>query len=157
MFRPSVKLLEIVGRVVEMIAPIEAEPGQIALDGVDIFLLFLGRIGVVEAQMTAAAELLRDAEIEADRFGVADMEIAVGLRREPSHDGFHAARIQVILDDVADEVAPRLPYRRLDRHSNTPSARGHALPARHLRLLANPRFAAKGKPRAEAIFSFRAK
>ena len=56
---PGIELLEIVGGVVEVLAPIEAEPAHVALDGVDIFLLFLGRIGVVEAQMAAAAEFLR--------------------------------------------------------------------------------------------------
>ena len=72
MFRPAVELLEIIRGVIEMFAPVEAEPAHIALDGVDIFLFFLGRIGVVEAQVAAAAEFLRDAEIEADRLGVAD-------------------------------------------------------------------------------------
>ena len=59
MLGPVVELLEIVRGVIEMLAPIEAEPAHVALDGVDVFLLFLGRIGVVEAQMAAAAELLR--------------------------------------------------------------------------------------------------
>ena len=65
-----------------MLAPVEAEPAHVALDGVDIFLLLLGRIGIVEAQVTAAAEFLGDAEIQADRLGVADMQIAVRLRRK---------------------------------------------------------------------------
>ena len=82
MLRPGVELIEIVRRVVEVLAPIEAQPAHVALDGVDVFLLFLGRIGVVEAQVAAAAELLGDAEIQADRFGVADMEVAVRLGRK---------------------------------------------------------------------------
>ena len=69
-----------------MLAPIEAEPVHVALDGVDVFLLFLGRIGVVEAQIAVAAELLRDAEIQADRLGVADMQIAVRLGRKAGDD-----------------------------------------------------------------------
>ena len=83
---PGVELLEIVRGVVEVLAPVEAEPAHVALDGVDVFLLFLGRIGVVEAQMAAAAELLRDAEVEADRFGVADVQVAVRLGREAGDD-----------------------------------------------------------------------
>ena len=82
MLGPFVELLEIVGRMIEVLAPIEAEPAHVALDGVDIFLLLLGRIGVVEAQVTAAAELLGHAEIEADGLGVADVQIAVRLGRE---------------------------------------------------------------------------
>ena len=61
MHRPVVKLLKIVRREIEMLAPIEAEPAHVRLDRVDIFVLFLGRIGVVEAQVAAAAELLRRA------------------------------------------------------------------------------------------------
>ena len=53
---PIVELLEIVGGVVEVLPPVEAEPAHVALDGVDILLLFLGRIGVVEAQVAAPAE-----------------------------------------------------------------------------------------------------
>ena len=90
-----------------MPAPIEAEPAHVALDGVDIFLLFLDRIGIVETQMAAAAEFLGDAEIQADRFGVADMEIAVRLRRKPSDDGLVPARGDIRANDVADEVLAR--------------------------------------------------
>ena len=91
-----------------MLAPVEAEPAHVALDGVDIFLLLLGRVGVVEAQIAMAAELLRHAEIQADRLGVADMQIAVRLRRKAGHDRLDAAGVEVGLDDVADEVAARL-------------------------------------------------
>ncbi len=55
---------------------------QVSLDGVDILLLFLLRIGVVEAQVGLAAKLVRKAEINADGLGVADVQIAVGLRRK---------------------------------------------------------------------------
>ncbi len=117
--RPAIEPLEIIGGVIEVLAPVEAEPAHVALDGVDIFLLFLGRIGVVEAQMTAAAEFLGDAEIQADRLGVADMQVAVRLGRKAGDHRFDAAGIEIGLHDVADEVAAglsrspdcRLPYR----------------------------------------------
>jgi hypothetical protein len=112
---PVVELLEIVRCVVEVPAPIEAEPAHIALDRVDVFLLLLGRIGVVEAQVAAAAELLGDPEIEADRLGVADMEVAVGLGRKAGHDRAGAAGGEIARDDVADEIASALYRCRLDR------------------------------------------
>ena len=90
----------------KMLAPIEAEPAHVALDGVDIFLLFLGRVGVVEAQMTAAGKFLGDAEVEADRLGVADMQIAVRLRREAGDHGLVPAGCEIGANDVADEVLP---------------------------------------------------
>ncbi len=104
---PFVELLEIVRCVIEMGAPVEAEPAHVLLDGVDVFLRLLGRIGVVEAQVAAAAELLRHAEIEANGLGVADVKIAVGLGRKPRDHPGMALRIKIGLNDVADEIASR--------------------------------------------------
>src|SRR5215469_878062 len=95
----------------DLLTELERVLPHIALDGVDVFLLLLRRIGVVEAQMTAAAELLRDAEIEADRLGVANVQIAVGLRRKAGHHGV-ALCGEIRLDDIADEIPPHLRYRR---------------------------------------------
>src|SRR5690606_25904064 len=89
--RPLVELFEIVGRMIEVLAPVKAKPAHVALDRVDIFLLFLDRIGVVKAQMTAPAELLGDPEVEADRFGVTDMEIPVRLGWKTGDDLFVAS------------------------------------------------------------------
>src|SRR5258706_404112 len=93
--------------MIQVLAPVEAKPAHVALDGIDIFLLFLGRVGVVEAQIAAAAELLGDAEIQTDRLGVADMEVAVRLRRKARHHRSVALGVEIGLDDVADKVAPR--------------------------------------------------
>ena len=102
---PLVQLLEVVRGEVQVLAPVEPEPAHVRLDGVDVLLLFLHRVGVVEAQVAAAAELAGDAEVEADRLGVTDVEVAVGLRREAGDDGLHAALAEVGGDDLADEVA----------------------------------------------------
>ena len=75
---PLVELAEVVGGVAEAV-PLEAEPAHVFLDGVDVLLLFLFGIGVVEAQVGLAAELVGEAEVEADGLGVADVQIAVGL------------------------------------------------------------------------------
>ena len=64
---PLVELLEVVGGEVEVLAPVEPQPADVGLDGVDVLLLFLHGVRVVEAQVAAAAELLGDAEVEADR------------------------------------------------------------------------------------------
>ena len=105
-FGPVVELLEIIRRVVKMRAPIEAEPAHVALDGIDIFLLLPGRVGVVETQITVAAEFLGNTEIEADRLGVPDMEIAVRLRRESGDDRLAPAGREIGANDVADEILP---------------------------------------------------
>ena len=48
-------------------------------DGVDVLDVFLERVRVVEAQVADAAALLRDAEVQADALGMADVEVAAGL------------------------------------------------------------------------------
>ena len=103
---PVVELPEVVGGVVEVLAPVEAEPVHIRLDGIDVLLLLLGRVGVIEAQVATTAELLRDAEVQADRLGMADMQVAVGLRWEPRDDRPVTTGRHVIGDDVTDEVTP---------------------------------------------------
>src|SRR5215471_8617666 len=117
---PLVELLEVIGRMVEMCSPVEAEPAHVALDGVDIFLLLFRRIGVVEAQMAAATELLCDAEIKGDRLSVADMQIAVGLRRKAGHHRGVAFGSEIRFDDIANEIAPRLRHHRSSfRHATS--------------------------------------
>ena len=55
-----------------------------------------------------AGEFLRDAEIQRNRLGVADVQVAVRLRRESGHDPAMLLGREVGLDDVADEIASRL-------------------------------------------------
>ncbi len=47
--RPLVHLLEVIGRIIEVLSPVVAEPPYVLLDGVHIFLVFLARVGVVVA------------------------------------------------------------------------------------------------------------
>ncbi len=101
---PVVQLIEILRGVAHFTGPFEAQPFDVAFDGVDVFLIFLGRVGVVKTQVRDAAELLGQAEVDADRLGVADVQVAVGLRREASHDLGVLARVQVCLDDRPQEV-----------------------------------------------------
>jgi hypothetical protein len=88
--------------------PVEAQPAHVGLDGVDIFLFFLRRIGVVEAQAAMAAEFLRHAEVQADRLRVADMEIAVRLGRKAGDDVAVPTRIEIGADDISNEVLAAL-------------------------------------------------
>ena len=94
--------------MVEVLAPIEAEPAHVALDGVDVFLLLLGRDWCRRSAGGSGRRTPRHAEIEADRLGVADMQVAVRLRRKARHHRPGAAPgVEVGLNDIADEIAPR--------------------------------------------------
>jgi len=99
-----VELLEVVG-CVELFIPLEAEPGDIGLDRVDILLLFLAGVGVVEAQVAQPVELLGQAEVGADRLGVADVQVAVGLGREAQMDATVVLSRRLVRGDARlDEV-----------------------------------------------------
>ena len=121
---------KVIARVVEMLSaagrPVETEPMHGIEDRIDVLLLLLLRIGVIEAHVARAAVVAREAEVQADRLGVAEMQVAVGLGREaranfrrigrrlrvrargarpaaPRARCVRAAR-KVGVDDVADEV-----------------------------------------------------
>ncbi len=106
--RQVVELVEIVAGEAHRAGPLEAEPFHVLLDGVDVLVFFLLRVGVVKAQMAGAAIGFGDAEIQANRLGVANMQVAVRLRREPRH---HPAIVfsfgQVTIDDLSDKVTGR--------------------------------------------------
>ena len=107
--RPLVELIEII-RSVEEPVPVEAEPLHVGLDRVDVLGLFLLGIGVVEAQIRVSAEFVGQSEVEADRLGVADVQIAVGLGRKARlHPAVVFVGLQIVENDVADKVGrPRL-------------------------------------------------
>src|SRR4029079_17826406 len=94
----------------QIVAPVEAEPAHVGLDGVDVLLFLPGRIGVVEAQVAAPAELFGYAEVEADLLGMADRKVAVRLGRKASHHRRVPLGVEVGLDDVANEIAPTFCY-----------------------------------------------
>ena len=72
--RILVKLFKVVRGVVQMPAPIKPEPAHVFLDRFDVLDIFSGGIGIVEPQVTDAAFMFSGhAEIETNRFGVADV------------------------------------------------------------------------------------
>jgi hypothetical protein len=103
---PLIQLIEIIGGVEAPVLPIETEPVDVVDDGIDVLGLFLAGIGVVEPQVGLAAELRRQSEVQADGFGVADMEVAVGLGRKARvYAPAILVGLQVFEDDVADEIS----------------------------------------------------
>ena len=87
-----------------MVSPALDQPFHIGGDGVDVLDFFLGRVGVIEAQVADPAEFVGNAKIEADGFGMANMKIAIRLRWEPGDGGLVLAVRNIGFDDVADEV-----------------------------------------------------
>ena len=65
------------------------------------------RVRVVESELAFACRTPRRSEVQADRLGVTDVEIAVRLRRKTSDDRLVLSGIEVGAHDVADEVLAR--------------------------------------------------
>ena len=69
--------------------PAESKPLDTVLDRIDEFLIFLGRIGIVEAQMATTCIVSCQTEVQTDRFGMSDMKITVRFRRKTGDDFGH--------------------------------------------------------------------
>ncbi|CAM5192384.1 hypothetical protein CDEN61S_01506 [Castellaniella denitrificans] len=132
-FGEAVQGLEVVAGVIAVFRavprPVEAQPAHHVDDGVDVLVLFLFGIGVVEAQVADALVVARQAEVQADALGVADVQVAVGLGREAGADAGGVRRagapdfgragrerplpvlvatgFQVVVDDGAQEIRGR--------------------------------------------------
>ena len=88
-----------------MLSPVEAQPVDVFLYGLDVLVVFLGGIGVVEAQMALGVRVfLRQAEIEAQSLGVANVQISVRFRGKARHHSFEFAGRQFVVDLLADEI-----------------------------------------------------
>ena len=66
--------------------PAEAQPAHRIEDRVDVLLVFLDRVGVIKAHVAAPGVVDRQPEVQADRLGMPDMQIAVGFGRKPRAD-----------------------------------------------------------------------
>ncbi|BAF61048.1 hypothetical protein PTH_2866 [Pelotomaculum thermopropionicum SI] len=100
-----VHLLKVVRGVKEPAVPIKPEPFYILLDRLHIFLVFFGRVGIVEPQVAQPAVLSGEAEIEADRFGMPDMQVAVGFRGKPGMDAAAVfVCLHVFVNNVLNEI-----------------------------------------------------
>ena len=79
-----VQPVEIVGCVVKIATPIEAEPLDRFDDGIDILLIFFFRIGVIETEVTDATVITGKTEVKANALSMADMEVSIRFRWESS-------------------------------------------------------------------------
>ena len=75
-----VELGEIVGSIVFAVTPVEAKPVNIFANRIYVFNILLHGVGIIEAKVASAAELLSHTEIHADCFCMAYMKVAVWLR-----------------------------------------------------------------------------
>mmetsp|Transcript_34705 Transcript_34705/g.83987 ORF Transcript_34705/g.83987 Transcript_34705/m.83987 type:complete len:207 (+) Transcript_34705:1959-2579(+) len=87
--RVVVEGLEVV-RGIEHLVRCEAQPFDVVYDGVYVLHVLCERVCIVEAEVAFSFVFLGQPEIEADRLGVADVQVSVWLGRKPR--GYEAIR-----------------------------------------------------------------
>ena len=100
---PFVELVEVIG-CVKLFLPIESEPLDVFLDGVDVLGILLCGIGVVVAEIGLASVLLREPEIDAEALRVPEMKVSVGLGREAGEYGTDLPALEVVFDYFFQEI-----------------------------------------------------
>ena len=101
----------------ESVFPVEAQPLDVALEGLDVpHLLGLG-VRVVEPEVGDAADVFGNAEVQADGLGVSDRRKAVGLRWKARDDLRVATLLNVASDDLAHEVTWSVRVARIGREA----------------------------------------
>ena len=99
------ELLKVVRCIKLPILPIESKPPDVLFDRFHIFYLLLAWIGVIKSQVTNAPKLLGKPKIEADRFGVSNMQIAIGFRwKSRMNPPFIFVCLQVFGYDISNKV-----------------------------------------------------
>ena len=99
------EFFEVVRSEKDPVFPVKPQPAYILHDRIHVFHGFLGRVGVVEAQVSCSAEFGRQTKIEANRFGVTDVQVAVRFGREVGDDAAVVlAGGEVRGHDLLDEV-----------------------------------------------------
>src|SRR5210317_1059200 len=84
--------------------PVKTQPVHIVLDRLDELGALLARIRIVETQKRPSASLGGYAEVEANGHDVPDVQIAVRLWRKSGHDFGMLTRLEVVVNDLADEI-----------------------------------------------------
>ena len=87
-----------------MLAPVRSQPFNIFFDGIHEFHSFLCRIGIVKTHMERAAVFSGKPIIQKDGFGMSDMQITVGLRREPRAYMIVHSFPEILIDLLLDKI-----------------------------------------------------
>src|SRR5437016_994454 len=92
-------MIIVVRRVVTMRSPVVPQPTDRVGDRILVLDVLLERIRVIEAQMADAAVLGGEPEIQYDRLGMTEMQVAVRFRRETCDDASAVLAAAIVLRD----------------------------------------------------------
>jgi hypothetical protein len=99
------KLFKIIGGIKKTVSPVEPQPVDIINDGFHIFEGLASRVSVIHAKITRTIVLGCDAEIKANRFCVANVEVAVRFRWKSSGNTTSMlVGLKIVLNYFTDKI-----------------------------------------------------
>lgn len=102
-FGPSVQLIEVVARVQRFIWFI-SQPTNVIDNRVNEFVVFGIGVCVVETKIAATVKLCGQPEVQGDRLGVSDVQVAVGFRWKPGDHMVDGTGGEFLAHEFAHEV-----------------------------------------------------
>ena len=87
------------------IAPVEPKPANVLDDRGFVVDIFFFWVGVIEAQIAKPAEFRCDPEVQTNRLGMPDVQVAIGLGREARvHPAFVQSSGDIFVDDLLNKM-----------------------------------------------------
>ena len=80
---------------------------DVVLDGVNVFHILLGGVGIIKAQVAFPAEFFGHGEIDEQRFCVANVQVPVRFGREARLDMRQPLLFDILLDEFLNEIFRR--------------------------------------------------
>src|SRR5690625_6317032 len=104
MHSPLIELLEVIGSETNLAVPLVTQPLNSFFDGVDVLLVLFFRVGVVKTQIANATKLLCHTEVQADRFRVSDVQVAIGLGWKSGEHLFDHSLLQIFANNILNKM-----------------------------------------------------
>jgi hypothetical protein len=109
-FRCAVHEVEVVAGLVQvadtMGVPVKTQPLHRVQNAVDVFGVFFFGVGVVKAHVAHATVVARQAKVQANAFGMAHVQVAIGLGWETGADFGRVGRASGVVGGVAGAASP---------------------------------------------------
>ena len=85
--------------------PFKSEPTDIIHDCLGKILAFLQGIGIIKAQIGRATKFGCETKIQANRFGVTNMQVTIGFWRKACHYFVMLSGFEILYDNITYKIA----------------------------------------------------
>ena len=101
-----IQLLKIIRSVIHPVFPVKSQPAYIRLNGFHVFHIFFAGVGIIKAQVANPPVVSCQSEVKTNRFGMADVKIAVRFGGKTCmYSAAVFTGLQVLRNDGLDKIA----------------------------------------------------